>query len=206
MLPNSVRGPADIEPTGSALEGGVRLLYIGRLSPGRGHRWPSLPRACSPPGYSLRARAPGSVFPGYEWFAQELQDTVHEAGLSDAVRFAGFEPDVWPRVGWADVVLVPSTVDEPFGNTAVEAVLAARPLVVSATSGLLEAAAGYASAHPVPPGDAEAIADAVEAIVADWSDQQAAAVADSAVAAERHSPERVRPAGRAALQRARSPA
>jgi glycosyltransferase involved in cell wall biosynthesis len=80
-------------------------------------------------------------------------------------------------------------VDEPFGNTAVEAVLAARPVVVSATSGLREAAAGYASAQYVTPGDPRALADAVLAVRDRWPEFRDAAVADAGAAARRHSPE-----------------
>ena len=85
------------------------------------------------------------------------------------------------------MVVVPSVVDEPFGNTAVEAVLAARPLVVSATSGLLEASAGYGSAQSVEPDRPDLLAAAIEAVIADWDGYRKGALADSEVAAVRHS-------------------
>ena len=58
-------------------------------------------------------------------------------------------------------MLVPSVGDESFGNAAVEAVLAARPSVVSDIGGLREAAAGYDGVVFVPPGDATALAAAI---------------------------------------------
>ena len=51
-------------------------------------------------------------------------------------------------------MVVPSRVGEPFGNTAVEAALAGRPLIVSESSGLVEATHGLPGVHRVKPGDA----------------------------------------------------
>ena len=47
------------------------------------------------------------------------------SGSSDSGTRSG------PTSGLADIVVIPSTAGEPFGNTAVEAALAARPLIVS---------------------------------------------------------------------------
>jgi glycosyltransferase involved in cell wall biosynthesis len=131
----------------------------------------------------------GAVFPGYEWYETELRELVDGLGLTDAVTFHGFIPDVWPNMARADIVLVPSRLDEPFGNTAVEALLAGRPVIVSDTSGLREAAGSYPSAQLVPPGDPAALAEAVERVVDNWASYQEHAQADAATAFTRHSPD-----------------
>jgi len=112
--------------------------------------------------------------------------------MTDRVEFLGFRDDIWPELAASDIVLVPSQVDEPFGNTAVEAMLAARPLVVSDTSGLREAAEGYETAEQVRPDDASAWADAVERIVDHWRSIPRAAMCDSVRAGQRHAPTRYR--------------
>lgn len=190
---NAVPGPAEPAPARAELEGPLRLLYIGRLSQRKGvdvalEALGELRAA----GDDVRLDLLGAVFPGYEWFEQQLRDRAAELGVTDAVRFLGFHPSIWPFLEEADAVVVPSVVDEPFGNTAVEAVLAARPLVVSATSGLLEAADGYVSAQQVPPGDARALADAVRTVGKEWEQRRRDAVADAAVARDRHAPEQYR--------------
>ncbi|UQX89357.1 glycosyltransferase [Jatrophihabitans telluris] len=190
---NGVIGPQQLVPAREDLLGGPRLLFIGRLSPRKG---PQVALAAlaelARRGHEAHLVLLGSVFRGYEWFETDLRTTVQTQGLSDRVRFAGFEQDVWPLIADSDIVLVPSVADEPFGNTAVEAVLAARPLLVSATSGLMEAAAGYTSARALDPAAPASWADAVEAMVADWSALRGAALADAAVAEERHSLKRYR--------------
>lgn len=193
VVPNAVPGPAVAPPARVDLAGGVRLLFVGRLSPRKGPQVAvDALAALTARGVDARLDLLGSVFAGYEWFADELRATVARHGLADRVRFLGFDSDVWPHLARADVAVVPSTVDEPFGNTAVEAVLAARPAVVSATSGLLEAADGYAAVEFVPPSDATALADAVQRIVSGWSGYRDAAVSDRELARERHDPQRYR--------------
>ena len=105
-----------------------------------------------------------------------------------ASQLHGFDPVVWPHLQRADVLIVPSRLDEPFGNTAVEGALAARPIVVSQTSGLVEASEGLEAAVGIPPGDVEAIADAVTQIIEGWAMLRLAAVADAERAAVRFSP------------------
>ena len=134
----------------------------------------------------------GSVFPGYEWVEDELRARGAAGGLEGRVHLHGFDPDVWPHLAATDVLLVPSRVDEPFGNTAVEGALAGRPVVASATSGLLEATEGLRAATRVPPGDPTALADAVVQLLDRWAEVGEQALDDAAFAAERFAPERYR--------------
>ncbi|MFD8770872.1 glycosyltransferase [Microbacterium oxydans] len=169
-------------------EGPLRVLYIGRLSPRKG---PDLVIAAASrlhsAGRAVEVTLLGAVFEGYEWFERDLRAQASEAGVT--VDFAGFHTDIWPFLDKADVLLVPSRVDEPFGNTAVEGVLALRPVIASDSSGLREAAGGYGTARLVAAGDAEAIASALTDIDARW-DEIVSTVADSrAEALRRHAPQ-----------------
>ncbi|WP_205843910.1 glycosyltransferase family 4 protein [Nakamurella deserti] len=186
---NGVPGPAAVVPARETLAGGVRLLFVGRLSPRKGPQVAvELLRRLVAGGVPARLAVVGSVFPGYEWFEEELRRTVAEAGLDDAVTFVGFTEDVWSHLADSDIALVPSQGDEPFGNTAVEAVLAGRPVVVSSSSGLDEAVAGYSAAQRVAAGDIDGWVAAVRAVVDRWSDYRIAAAADVAIARNRHAP------------------
>jgi glycosyltransferase involved in cell wall biosynthesis len=189
VLYNGVHGPTTVRPPRAVLDGPVRLLFVGRLSPRKGPQVAvaALAELVSR-GVDARLTLVGSVFEGYEWFEAELHDTVAALGLADRVEFLGFRADIWPQLADADVALVPSVGEESFGNTAVEAMLAARPLVVSDTSGLREAAAGYASAQAVDPGCPAEWADAVERVIADWSTFRRAAEDDAGRARQRHTP------------------
>lgn len=187
---NGVPGPYHPEAPRAVITPSVRLLYIGRLSSRKGVD--VAVRALShikQRGLDASLDIVGAVFPGYEWYETDLRELVAALGLQDDVTFHGFTPNVWPHIARADVVLVPSRLDEPFGNTAVEAVLAGRPVIVSDTSGLREAAGSYASAQLVPPGDARALAAAVEKVVGDWASYRDDAQIDAAKAFTKHSSE-----------------
>ncbi|MCU1549206.1 MAG: wcoF [Arthrobacter sp.] len=190
VLYNGVPGPANaILPRGQ-LEGGLRILYLGRLSHRKGvdvaiDALLQLRRE----GVQAQLSIVGAVFPGYEEYEAGLREQVAVSGAEDLVTFHGFQQDIWPFLAESDVVVVPSRLDEPFGNTAVEAVLASRPVVVSNTSGLREAAAGYRSAQFVEPGQAPQLAAALAMVSANWQDYQADARRDAAEARLRHGPE-----------------
>jgi GT2 family glycosyltransferase/glycosyltransferase involved in cell wall biosynthesis len=185
---NAVPGPARPLPARPAVAAPLRLLYLGRLSPRKG---PQVAVAATgilrDRGLDVQLQLLGSVFPGYEWFEAQLHDQVADGELTDRVEFLGFRADVWPHVQAADVILVPSVADEPFGNTAVEAVLAARPLVVSDSSGLREATAGLSSVVRADPARPDQWADAVQSIVDGWTEQVSLAERDATSAARRFS-------------------
>lgn len=188
VVANGVPGPDRVTPPREHVIEQLRVLFIGRLSPRKG---PDLAIEAVDElrrrGIDARLDVVGAVFPGYEWFEAELVATIQERGLGDRITLHGFQPTPWPYLAASDVLVVPSRLDEPFGNTAVESVLAARPVVVSDTSGLREAAAGYGSALFVKPSDSGAIADALSEIRLNWPARSSAALADERIASERHS-------------------
>ena len=192
VIDNPVPGPEHPSALRQSCDA-PRLVFMGRISPRKGPQVAidavaALHRAGVPAHLTLL----GATFPGYEWFETEIRDQITEAGLEAHVRLLGFRPDVWSELDLADIVLVPSIADEPFGNTAVEAILAGRPLVVSNTSGLKEAAAGYQWAKLVPPNDASAIAEAVLDILQNWPAVRATIDVDRRRAHTRHAPSRYR--------------
>jgi len=190
VLYNGVPGPDAAElPRTDPVP--TRLLFLGRLSPRKGPQVAIEAAALlGSRGVEVRLALLGAVFEGYEWFVDQLRERVDELGIE--VEWLGFQPSIWEQVAHSDIVLVPSTVDEPFGNTAVEAMLAQRPLVVSQTSGLREAAAGYQTARFVTPDDPAALADAVQDLLATWPDVRGRISADRELAIQRHDPARYR--------------
>jgi glycosyltransferase involved in cell wall biosynthesis len=165
-------------------EGAPRLAVVGRLVPIKGHA--VLLRALA----SVRARLPSLEveIAGAGPLASELRAQTAARGLDAAVRFLGHAPgpEVMAR---AAVVVVPS-LGEGFGMVALEAMERGRAVVASAVGGLPEIVADGQTGVLVPPGDAEALAEALVELVADRRQTAAMGAAGRRRAVEAFSQER----------------
>lgn len=197
---NGVQPHAGGSAADATLGAALRVLFIGRISPRKGPDVVARAvRLLHEQGQGVSLTVAGSPFAGYEWFEQDLHEGCSDLVDEGVVRFRSFTDQLGPVLGDAHVVVVPSVLPEPFGNTAVEAMLAARPVIVSECGGLPEAVMGQDSAQLVPPGDAEALAEALSRVARDWPRWREAAAAGQPVAATRFDPLRYRQEIRASI-------
>lgn len=180
--PREQSGPA---PTGdSAVD---RLVLIGRLSPNKGSdvalEAVALLRA---EGRPVELDLVGAVFSGYEWYETQLRDRAERDDLRGAIHFRGFMADPWGALQAANVALVPSRT-EPFGNAAVEAQLASRPVVVARTQGLVEIVEDSITGVVVRPDDPGSLAEGIRRVLDDDAFRQALVEAGRRSATERFS-------------------
>jgi glycosyltransferase involved in cell wall biosynthesis len=97
-----------------------------------------------------------------------LEREAAELGIAASVTFCGWiSPErAHELVAQATAVLVPSRI-EGFGIVALEAALMARPVVASAAGGLTEAVVDGSTGVLVPPGEPQALADAIVSLLDD---------------------------------------
>ncbi|MQR98131.1 glycosyltransferase family 4 protein [Gluconobacter aidae] len=98
-------------------------------------------------------------------FSRQLQRRVRELGLEKRVRFAGTCTDMPAACDLARVVVAPSLRPEPFGRTLVEAQMMGRPVIGTAQGAMMETILPGETGLIVPPGDAEALADALKSVL-----------------------------------------
>jgi hypothetical protein len=186
-------GGSDGGPDGSggAAPGSAHVVLVGRLSPRKGSdvalEAVALLRGA---GRDVRLTLCGSVFAGYEWFEDQLRVRAAADDLAGAVDLVGYA-DPWEWFARGDVVVVPSRV-EPFGNVAVQAMLAGRPVVASRTQGLAEIVKDGETGLLVRPDDPVALADAIAELLDDPARAAALARAGRQDAAERFGAQRYR--------------
>jgi glycosyltransferase involved in cell wall biosynthesis len=86
--------------------------------------------------------------------------------LSERVRLVGYWPDLAEALAAIDVFVLPSLM-EGHPLAVLEAMAAAKPIVATAVGGLAEAIDDGRSGLLVPPGDADALAEAVVSLLRD---------------------------------------
>ncbi|WP_253705352.1 glycosyltransferase family 4 protein [Brachybacterium sp. P6-10-X1] len=187
VIYNGVASPEDPQPPRAELTGPLRILYLGRLSPRKG---PDLVLEAASrlqdAGRSVAVTLLGTAFEGYGWYEGQLREQAAISGVD--VEFAGFQSDIWPFLAETDVLVVPSRMAEPFGNTAVEGVLALRPVIASDCGGLREAAGGYSTTRLTPVEDAAELMHALSAIANGWAEIIDTVSDSRAAAMGRHAP------------------
>ncbi len=143
VVPNGIDPEA--YPAGPTRPAGRTVLYLGRFAPEKGlevlaRAWPQVPDA------DLLAAGTGP--------SGEL------AGLSRTTVLPE-QADVVPLLQRADVLVLPSTWQEPFGRVVIEALSAGVPVVASAVGGVPDLLTGPLSDGLVPAGDPTALAAAI---------------------------------------------
>jgi glycogen(starch) synthase len=160
MVPNGVDADTFAPPPGVVRgERGPLVVSWGRVQHEKGFQTVIEAMAF------LRHRVPGihAVVAGRGGHLGELQHQAARMNVSDIVHFAGFLPDADLRhlLHTASCAVIPSLY-EPFGIVALEALAARAPLVAASTGGLTEVLEGGEAGLLYPPGDAGALAHAIE--------------------------------------------
>lgn len=101
--------------------------------------------------------------------AQALQRLATHTGVAERVRFLGWlgADELAREIAGVTVVAVPSLWPEPFGLVGIEALAAGRPVVASATGGILDWLQDGVNGLAVRPGDPRALAAALRELLDD---------------------------------------
>jgi glycosyltransferase involved in cell wall biosynthesis len=182
---------------GSGHESRRRVLFAGRIVPVKG--LDVLLRAACEVDCELVVCGDGRQL-------NEMRELAHSLGLGGRVSFTGWldEQALARELAEASVVAIPSLWPEPFGLVGIEAFAAGRPVVASATGGIVEWLDDGVSGLTVPAGDARALARALEELLEDTERQRVMGEAGRRAVGERFSAQRHVEALLAAYTRARA--
>ncbi len=109
----------------------------------------------------------GGVSDGAPKYLEEVRMAVGSSGYPDRFIFAGYQPAPEPYYHAMDIVVHASIEPEPFGMVVPEAMAAGKPVIAAAAGGPLDVIVPGADGLLTPPGDAQALADAISALAAD---------------------------------------
>jgi glycosyltransferase involved in cell wall biosynthesis len=140
-------------------------LYVGRVEERKGVRVAVEALALLPSQATLTIDGPLD-----ESFATALRARIDELGVTDRVRFQLSSRRGLRHVyGAADVLLFPVLWDEPFGLVPLEAMACSTPVIATGTGGSGEFLLDGTNCLLAAPGDAAALAAAVQRLAQDAS-------------------------------------
>jgi glycosyltransferase involved in cell wall biosynthesis len=96
----------------------------------------------------------------------DLEERVGQLGLTESVRFVGYQSNIAEWLSLADFTVLPSFY-EGLPLIAIESLAAGRPVVASAVDGTPEIVVDGLTGLTIPPGDAWALAQAICQLLGD---------------------------------------
>lgn len=168
LIPNGVALPASVEPSASRRDAedprgnGPLVGMVGRLSWKKGYDVALAAFA------QLRDALPGVRVDivGDGELRADLEARAQSLGLGNTVRFLGQRRDVPELMRGFDCFVLSSLI-EGMPNALLEAMAVGRPVVTTSAGGSAEVVVDGECGLVVPPGDAAAIARAVESLLRD---------------------------------------
>ncbi|MFQ5569662.1 MAG: glycosyltransferase family 4 protein [Rhodothermales bacterium] len=170
------------------IDGGPIVSVFSRLAPWKGQHVLLEALADVPQVHALLI---GQALFGEEDYAASLHRLAEALGITGRVHFLGFRDDIPELLHLSDVVLHTSTAPEPFGRVVVEGMLAGRPVVATHAGGVLEIIEDGKTGILVEPGDAHALARALNHLLSSPDEAHALAKAGQAAAQTRFSMQRM---------------
>jgi glycosyltransferase involved in cell wall biosynthesis len=147
-------------------DGAPVLGTVANLFPRKGHD--VMCRALA----SLRRSRPEIhyliVGTGDSEYEREVHELVRSLGMEGHVHFAGFQDPVYPALAAMDLYVHPALM-EGFGIALLEAMAMAKPVVATRTGGIPDIVVPGETGMLVAPGDSEALASAIGALLDDKS-------------------------------------
>lgn len=148
-----------------AADADVVILIASRFEEWKGHRL--LADAVSRLTGEWRVWIAGAPQREHERaYLESLERHLAASGVQERVRFIGDRRDIASVMRAADIHCQPNTAPEPFGLAFVEALYAGLPVVTTAMGGACEIVTADCGVL-VPPGDVQALANALQRLIAD---------------------------------------
>lgn len=102
---------------------------------------------------------------GQKEYAERLRAIAENSGHAQRIHFMGFQADVPRALGDLDILVHSSTSPEPFGMVVLEGMASGLAVIASDAGGPREIVRHGIDGLLVPPGDPEALADAIVELV-----------------------------------------
>jgi glycosyltransferase involved in cell wall biosynthesis len=80
----------------------------------------------------------GSTIPSQEYLLDEINTQIKKKNFSSSVSIIPFQENIWLYYDSIDILIIPTTIPEPFGLVALEGMLSNKPVIAANHGGLIE--------------------------------------------------------------------
>jgi glycosyltransferase involved in cell wall biosynthesis len=160
--------PSRFHPNGQPASGARQVGVIARFSPLKGQH--VFVQAASQLGHShpdVQFVLAGSALFGEDGYEREVREMARRSSRASQIHFLGFAEDVPRLLADLEVVVQPSTHPEGLGQVVIEAMMAGKPVIASATGGAVGLIEDRVTGRLVPADDPTALATAIDALLVD---------------------------------------
>lgn len=166
----AIASPLGFAPAESArppTAGPLRVGMVGRLDAWKGqHVFLDAFAKAFPTGNEQAIIVGASLF-GDDGYESQLERQAAALGIVDRVEFRGFRDRIEEELFTLDVLVHASTIPEPFGQVVVEGMAVGLAVVAANAGGPAEVVDDGVTGLLCPPGDADALAAALQRLAAD---------------------------------------
>ncbi|MEI6059275.1 MAG: glycosyltransferase family 4 protein [Bacteroidota bacterium] len=163
---NGVKPLQQSKPIAEALNK-IKLLLIGRINSWKGQ--PLLIEAIALLSDTekniIEVQIVGDVFMDQQQLKTELTEQIFKNNLQDKIKISPFTTSPEVFYNWADVVIVPSLLPEPFGLVAIEAMSLGKLVIAAGHGGLKEIITHNVSGMLFKPGDANDLSHKIKEVI-----------------------------------------
>lgn len=107
----------------------------------------------------------GDAFPGYEYLYEELKNTKNDLQIGHAISDIGYREDIPNILSGIDILVLPSTLPDPFPTVILEAMAASKPVIATHQGGAPEMIENGISGLLIPLHDAKKSAELISPIL-----------------------------------------
>lgn len=111
----------------------------------------------------------GDAFPGYEYLYEQLAAQINSDNISHLVTDLGYRTDVAELLPGFDILVLPSTLPDPFPTVVLEAMASAKPVAATAQGGALEMIDNHITGVLIPVNDVQKASALIGKLVNDKS-------------------------------------
>ncbi len=116
----------------------IKIALVGRINKWKGQQLLLEAFKDLAPQYDIELFFIGSPPPNQEVWLESLEEVIKQYDLEKTVHIIPFQTAIWPIWKQVDIAVIPSTLPEPFGLVAVEAMLCEKPVIAANHGGLSE--------------------------------------------------------------------